>query len=213
MIGVLGIKRVIVLAALVAINALLAASAYMYLAPEIVKKERQMRSVRGEVSSLRGDIDRMQVEFEQLEDQKAEFEMLEADGFLKEQNRRQAELVFNTIQKRSGVTRATASVQPGKIEDNEEAEKAGYKILSSPMEVRLQAVDDINVYNYLHLIENYFPGHVEVEEVYIERKARVTGTILKAIAGGQNPTMVEANVKMVWKTLISEDQILEGEGQ
>lgn len=210
MIGVLGIKRVIVLAALVAINVLLAASAYMYLAPEIIKKEREMRSVRGEVGTLRSDIDRMQVEFEQLEDQKAEFERLAADGFLRDQNRRQAELVFNTIQKRSGVTKATASVEPGSIEDNAEAQKAGHKVLSSPMQVQLQAVDDINVYNYLHLIEHYFPGHVEIEEVFIERKARVTGTILKAIAGGQNPTMVEADIKMVWKTLISEDKIIEG---
>ncbi len=211
MIGVLGIKRVIVLAALVALNALLAASAYLYLAPEIIQQGRQLNGVRGEVATLRSDISRMQVEFEQLEDQKAEFELLAADGFLRKQNRRQAELVFNEIQKRSGVTKAVASVAPGLIEDNEEAAKAGHKILRSPMKVNIQAVDDLNVYNYLHLMEHYFPGYVEVEGVFIERKARVTGTILKAIATGQNPTLVDAEIKLVWKTLISEEEILERE--
>lgn len=211
MIGVLGIKRVIVLATLVALNALLAASAYLYLTPEIVKKEREERSIRGEVGKLRSDIDRMQVEFEQLEEQKAEFEKLAADGFLREQNRRQAELVFGQIQRKSGVNKAVASVDVGVIEDNEEAQKAGHKILSSPMVVNIQAVDDINVYNYIHLIENYFPGYVTIEDVFIERKSNVTGAVLQSIASGQNPPLVEANVKMVWKTLISEDKIIERE--
>jgi hypothetical protein len=211
MIGVLGIKRVVVLAALVALNALLAASAYLYLTPEIVKKEREERSIRGEVGKLRSDIDRMQVEFEQLEEQKAEFERLAADGFLREQNRRQAELVFGQIQRKSGVNKAVASVDAGIIEDNEEARKAGHKILSSPMEVKIQAVDDINVYNYIHLIEHYFPGYVAIEDVFIERKSNVTGAVLQSIASGQNPPLVEANVKMVWKTLISEDKIIERE--
>ncbi len=211
MIGVLGIKRVIVLAALVALNVVLAASAYMYLAPENIKKEREMRGIRTEVGKLRGDIDRMQVEFEQLEEQKAEFERLAADGFLREQNRRQAELVFGQIQRKSGVSKAIASVDVGVIEDNEEAQKADHKILSSPMEVKIQAVDDINIYNYIHLVENYFPGYVAIENVFIERKSNVTGAVLQSIASGQNPPLVEANVKMIWKTLISEDKIIERE--
>ena len=189
MIGVLGIKRVIVLAVLVGINALLGASAYLYLAPEIVKKEREMRSVRSKVSSLRGDIDRMQVEFEQLEEQKEAFELLAADGFLRDQNRRLAEQVFNQIQKRSGVSKAVASIAAGKLQENEEAAKAKHKILISPMQVTVQAVDDISIYNYIHLIENYFPGYVTIEEVAVRRNANVTGAVLQSIAAGSNPAL------------------------
>ncbi len=213
MISVLGIKRVIVLAVLVGVNALLAASAYLYLAPEIVKKEREMRGIRGEVSTLRSDIDRMQVEFEQLEDQKEEFELLAGDGFLRDQNRRMAEQVFNQIQRRSGVSKAIASVDKGRLEDNEEAQKAGHKILISPMEVTIEAVDDIDIYNYLHLVENYFPGYVTIEGVSIRRDANVTGAVLQSIASGSNPALVGADIRMSWKTLISEDKILSGEGE
>ena len=213
MISVLGIKRVIVLAVLVGVNALLAASAYLYLAPEIVKKEREMRGIRGEVSTLRSDIDRMQVEFEQLEDQKEEFELLAGDGFLRDQNRRMAEQVFNQIQRRSGVSKAIASVDKGRLEDNEEAQKAGHKILISPMEVTIEAVDDIDIYNYLHLVENYFPGYVTIGGVSIRRDANVTGAVLQSIASGSNPALVGADIRMSWKTLISEDKILSGEGE
>ena len=90
MIGVLGIKRVAVLVVLVALNGFLAAASYMYLAPELQTKERQLRSDRSQVSTLRNDIDRMQIEFDQLEEQKEEFEKLAQDGFFKDQSRRQA---------------------------------------------------------------------------------------------------------------------------
>lgn len=211
MIAVLGIKRVLVLVALVALNVVLAASVYMYMIPENTVKKRELSGLRSQVSTLRGDIDRMQVEFEQLEDQKAEFELLAKDGFFKDQSRRQAEDIFNEIQKKSGVSKAIASIQAGVLEDNEEAKKAEHKILKSPMEVRLEAFDDVNIFHYLFLVEHYFPGHVSIKGVRIERKADVTGTVLRAISTGASPSLVEAHVKMVWRTMIPASSVIGGE--
>ena len=168
MIGILGIQRIIILAVLIVLNAALAAGTYLYLVPENVKKEREKRGIQSEVSTLRGDIDRMQVEFEQLEDQKAEFEALAADDFFKNQSRREAELALNSVQRRSGVIKAIAKIDSGKLEENEEAKKAEHTILKSPMSVEIQALDDISVFNYIHLIEQSFPGHVSVENIVIQ---------------------------------------------
>ena len=211
MIAVLGFKRVVMLAVLVALNIVLALSVYMYMKPETQKKERELRGLRGQVSTVRTDIDRMQVEFEQLEDQKAEFERLAAGGFFKNQGRRQAELILNEIQKTSGVSKAIASIQAGEFEDNEEAKKAKHKILKSPIKIRLEAIDDINVYHYLFLVEHYFPGHIAIEEINMERSADITGTVLRAIASGTNPSLVQADVEMVWRTMIPESEVIGGE--
>lgn len=211
MIAVLGIKRVIVLAVLVALNVVLAGAVYMYLQPENVAKDRELRGLRGQVSTLRGDIDRMQVEFEQLEEQKAEFELLAKDGFFKDQGRRQAEDIFNEIQKKSGVTKAIASIAAGVLEDNEEAKKAEHKILKSPMEVRLEAFDDVNIFHYLFLIEHYFPGHVTIDAVKLERKVpEVNETIYRAIATGANPSLVTAHVNLTWRTMIPDTTVNQG---
>ena len=208
MIAVLGIKRVTLLAILVLLNIALAAGVYMYMKPETQKKQRELRSLRGQVSSVRTDIDRMQVEFDQLEEQKAEFERLSVDGFFKDQGRRQAEQIFNEIQKSSGVSKAIASVQAGVFEDNAEAQKAKHKILKSPIEIRLEAIDDINIFHYLFLVEHYFPGHIAIEEIRLERSADITGTVLRAIASGSNPPLVSADVEMVWRTMIPESQVI-----
>ncbi|MCB9982100.1 MAG: hypothetical protein H6861_00270 [Rhodospirillales bacterium] len=210
MIAVLGIKRVMILLALLALNAVLGTAVYMYLIPEVQVKERELRSLRGNVSTLRADIDRMQVEFEQLEDQKEEFETLAKHGFFKDQSRRQAEKVFNAIQKSSGVSSAIASVKSGDIEDNPEAKKAEHKIIKSPIEIRLEAFDDINIFHYLFLVENYFPGHLSVESIRLEREADVTGTVLRAIANGDKPPLVSANVELMWRTMIPESSVING---
>ena len=212
MIDILGIQRILMLAVLVAVNAVLAAGVYMYLIPENVAKQREKNSIQGQVSTVRADIDRMQVEFEQLEEQRAEFEALDADSFFKNQSRREAELVFNSAQKRSGVSKAVAKIEAGKIEDNEEAQKAEHKVLRSPMSVELQAMDDISVLHYIHLIEQEFPGHVSVENIEIKRQGDVNKTILNAIGSGKNPPLVSANVDMVWRTMIPEASIIEEEG-
>jgi len=208
MIAVLGIKRVMILVGLLVLNGLFAAGVYVYLTPEIQKKERELRGLRGQVSNLRSDIDRMQVEFEQLEEQKEEFEKLAKDGFFKDQSRRKAEQMFNQIQKASGVSKAIASIKSGVIEDNPEAKKAEHKILKSPVEIRLEAFDDVNVLQYLFLVENYFPGHVSIENIYLERTADVTGTVLRAIASGQNPPLVNAKINLVWRTMIPEANVI-----
>ncbi|HOO81541.1 MAG TPA: hypothetical protein PK513_03455 [Alphaproteobacteria bacterium] len=213
MIAVLGIKRIFVLAALLLLNAFLAAGLYLYFIPEIQVKERELRGLRGTVSTLRTDINRMQVEFEQLEDQKEEFEKLVRRGFFKDQSRRQAEKMFNVIQKNSGVSKAIASVKSGSIEDNPEAQKAEHKILRSPVEIRLEAFDDVNIFHYLFLAENYFPGHLSVEKISLKREADVTGTVLRAIANGKNPSLVGAQVELMWRTMIPEASVINGGGK
>jgi hypothetical protein len=196
------------LASLLALNGILAAALYLYLAPQQVVEEKRLKTLRGEVSTLRADIDRMQLEFMQLEAQKQEFGMLEKDGFFKNQSRRQAENTFSAIQKRSGVGSAIASISAGVIEDNEEALKAKYKILKSPIQVQIEAVSDVDIYHYLFLIENYFPGHVSVENVKIKRESDVSGTVLRAIAAGSNPPLVKAELDMIWRTMIPEAEVI-----
>lgn len=209
MIGILGARRVILLLVLALFNAVMGALVYTYLVPEQEVQQRKLRQIRGEVSTLRGDISRMQVEFEQLELQKAEFQRLEADGFFKNQSRKQAENTFNAIQKKSGVNLAVASIEAGVVEDNKEAAKAKYKVLKSPMTVSIEAVDDVDIYHYLFLIENYFPGHVSVENLSIEREADISNTVLRGIASGVNPPLVKAQLDMVWRTMIPESEIVE----
>ncbi len=210
MIKILGPKRVFILLILLILNAGLAGAAYYLLMPEKTAKEKQLRTLRGQVSTLNRDIANIQVEFEQLETQREEFGKLKADGFFLDQDRRQAEKVLNLIQERSKVSKAQVSIGGGTLEENEDAKKAKHKILKSPISIRIEAMSDVDVFRYVFLMEKYFPGHIGVKTVKLERGAEVNGTVLRAISGGQNVPLVIAEIEMTWRTMIPEDQATQG---
>lgn len=213
MIQILGIKRVLILVFLIAINAAVGSGLYLYLYPQTEKKERDLRRVRGQISSVQGDIDKLAVEFAQLELQREQFAVLEESGFFDSQDRRSATEIFNRIQEQSRVVSAVASVRAGKIEENPEAEKAEHKVLVSPIEVKIEAMDDTDVFRYIYLVQRFFPGHISINDIRISRQAEVTGTVLRSIASGSKPPLVEATIQMSWRTLIPESEVIESQGR
>lgn len=202
MIKILGFQRIVVLLVLLGVNALLGLAVYTHFIPQKVVKERELRTVRSQNATLRSDTDDLQIEFEQLDAQREEFATLKRDGFFDGQSRRKAELIFQKIQERSGVISAVASVQAGALEDNVEAKKANHQILKSPINVKIEAVNDLDVFRYLYLVEEFFPGHVAVKKINFERNSEVNGTVLRAIANGQTPPLVSATLELVWRTMV-----------
>ena len=208
MINILGVQRIIVLAVLVLVNAALGAGVYYFLLPEIDKQERVLRAVRGQVNTVRYDIDRLQVEFEQFEEQQERFESFKAKGFFQQQNRRQVEKILEEIQGVSGVLSAKVAINPASVETNPEAEKADYKVLKSTVQAQLNTLDDKDIYHYIYLVEKYFPGHVSVESINFQREADLDKVLLQAIAAGQNVPLVKADVTLVWRTMIPQSRII-----
>ena len=208
MINILGVQRIIVLTILVLVNAALGAGVYYFLLPEIDKQERVLRAVRGQVNTVRYDIERLQVEFEQFEEQQERFESFKAKGFFQQQNRRQVEKILEEIQGVSGVLSAKVAINPASVETNPEAEKADYKVLKSTVQAQLNTLDDKDIYHYIHLVEKYFPGHVSVESINFQREADLDKVLLQAIAAGQNVPLVKADVTLVWRTMIPQSRII-----
>lgn len=209
--NVLGAQRIAILFGLVVLNGLLASAVFLYVQPEKTQKERQLKSLNSKVSSLRKDVDNLKLEFEQLDAQRQEFEELRETGFFDKQGRREAEIILSDVQKRSGVIRAVASISGGTFETNALAEKADHKILRSVIDVQVDALTDMDVFNYLNFIKKSLPGHISVDSIDLEREADISRTVLRSIASGGNPPLVSANIQMVWRTMIP-DQRDEGDG-
>jgi len=206
MIKVLGFRRVVIILALVAANVVLGFLAYMHFMPQQEIKERELRGTRGQVSTLQSDIDGLLVEFDQLDEQREEFEELKKDGFFDGQSRRQAELIFKKIQERSGVISAVATVEAGAFEENNEAVRAKHRILKSPIKVNIEAVNDLDVFRYIYLVDEFFPGHVAIDSIKLNRQSDVSGTVLRGIASGKTPPLVTAELAMSWRTMIPDEE-------
>ncbi|MCD8520194.1 MAG: hypothetical protein LRY36_01400 [Alphaproteobacteria bacterium] len=213
---ILGFKRVVTLGILLGLNALFALGIYYYLQPQAVTYAQQLRSAKGKLTSTRADIDKLMVEFEQLEQQQDEFNALKEQGFLGSQGRRQAEIIFGEVQRQSQVVSAVANVRAAEVKADETAAKAGYAMLVSPVEIKVQAMDDIDIYRYLTLLSEKFPGHISMDSIEMKRITDVSNPILRGIAIGENVAMVSADFKMSWRTMIPQeeaDRILQSSAQ
>lgn len=212
MIKILGKKRVLTLLLLVVLNAALIAAFYAYLVPHKEEKDRELRVVRGQVSSTRADIERLRVELQQIEYQKDDFEALQKDGFFTKQNRRDAKIVLEQIQQESGVISAVASIESGEFVEDQEAAKAEYKILLSEMNIDIKALRDVEIFKYISLLEDFFPGDLTVKKVTLSREEDLSATILRAIAASENMPLVEAQIQLQWRTMVPMSEILNEEG-
>ncbi len=212
MIQVIGIKRIMILLILVGVNVVLAVAVYLYLIPEASKLGRKAKTLEYQVRSVSSDIDRMKIEFEQLDKQRDQFEELKAKGFFTTQIRSDAKRLFSVIQKESNVISALGSVKAGVIIDSEEARKASHKILQSPVEVVVKAFDDTSIYKYIDIAKTKFPGHLSLDSIVVNRTRDINSATIRAISAGANPELVSANIKFTWRTLIPESQVINNSG-
>lgn len=209
MMSVIGIKRIFVLVILVALNLLMAGFIYLYAIPEKDKTEGDIRALRGQSATVQSDIDRMQLEFEQLGMQQERFDKLKASGFFNLQDRSLAKDLMKSIQENSRVISAVTSIKSGYLEKDDEAEKSQHTLLVSPIEIQIKAFDDTDIYRYIDLAQTRFPGMLTLEKVDIRRIKDVNATILRAIAAGGNPELVEAQVGMLWTTMVPMSSVQE----
>ncbi|MBU0800865.1 MAG: hypothetical protein KKA05_07645, partial [Alphaproteobacteria bacterium] len=87
MIKVIGTRRILILGVLIAVNAAMAAGIYGYLIPQNEKIERDLRGVKGNISTKRAETDRLKTEYQQIQEQKVAFENLKDSGFMGHQDR------------------------------------------------------------------------------------------------------------------------------
>lgn len=210
MIQVIGVKRLTILLILICVNTALAVGLYLYVMPEKQTSERRLRSLRTQVNVVQSDIDRMHIEFEQLDQQQDRFNALKEKGLFSSQDRGKAKVFLRNIQDQSKVISAVVSVKPGIVQDDGEARKANHKILMSPVEIKIESFDDASVYRYVELAKKAFPGHLSLEGIEIERVRDVSSPVLRAIASGTNPVLIRANILMSWRTIIPESQVIMG---
>ncbi len=208
MIRIIGVRRLILLVALLAFNGVLASAIYIYLVPEKQQIERKLNSENRKVSSLQQDIKRMEIEFEQLDQQQGRFDTIKEEGFFDTQDRASAKEMFSLIQKESQVISAFVSVRPGNVVEDKEASKARHKILVSEMSVEIKAFDDNDIYHYVDLVQKVFPGIVTLQRIEIRRSRDISAALLRAIASGANPDLVTAKVEFLWRTMIPQDRVL-----
>lgn len=206
MIGVIGTRRLFILGALIAVNALMAASTYLYLIPQNDKMKKSVNATKAEIASKRSNTERLRQEYDVIMTQKQSFEDLKATGFLGTQDRVQARDWIEAIQTHARVLRANYTIEPSKVEENKYAAESNQVILASGIKTEIDALDDQDVMNFAYWLENGFMGQVTLTSFEISRQSDVSDLTLRQIGTGTPVVIVKGKVDFEWRTMVPRDE-------
>jgi hypothetical protein len=202
MIEDIGTKRVLILLLLIVVNVTLFVSLGSYFKPEIKGAKNRLSVLKEQASQQLQDLEQARLEIDQLDQTIETFNALKDEGFLDDQDRRNASDLLQRIEKITNMVSARAQIQSAIFEDDIHAAKAGHRIMASPIKLELQALDDVDIYRYLYFVENSLPGHVSIDKFSMKREGDVTAELLRAISSGSAPALVSAELTMIWRTML-----------
>lgn len=207
MIKVLGVKRVLTLMILLLVNMALAGGLYGVLIPQTEKTERDLRVARAAVQTRRTEIQTLQTEYQQIQEQKNLFGDLDKARFFTTQDRVEARRMIEAIQAESNVLSAKYSIGAAEVIEDPVASIADHVIMRSPVSVKVDALDDADIYNFIYWIENAFPGQAAVSSLKVERTLDIDEVSLRQIGNSIPTVLVTADVVFDWNTMVPRAQV------
>jgi hypothetical protein len=206
-IKILGFKRVLIIFVLVALNAVFLASNYLVFTPGSTSAQNELRTTKSKTVQTRNDAEKLRTEITEIQQQKSGYELLKNAGFFSEQNRLVAKNRIEDIQKRTGILKAAYSVGTGTIIENPSAKEAGYAVLESDISINIEAMDDVDIYNFAFWMENALPGHMTIDSLDIVRTKDINEATIREIGTGNPVTLLTGKIALTWRTMVSEDVI------
>ncbi len=217
MIKLIGIGRLFIIISLGLLLALLVVYYHFSAVPVLSDVSKELRKNNSEISNISNDLDELKNGMEEFKGRQDEFLALKDQyDFFNPQDRVQARRQLNVIRDLSRVTSAQYNIRPAVTEEKQSLRDAGYKLLSTPIEFTLKAIEDKDIYTYLYHLNFSFPGMLIIDEISISRDEEVTQPLLRDIGTGREDirALVTATVKTSWRTVVPDPSIsIEEEGQ
>ena len=213
MIKIIGIQRI---AFLVCLAALLVGGVllkYYILDPGNTKIERELRANESKLSTMRHNIVNLRSSLDKFSSQKKQFQKIRALGFFDAQDRVEVRTRVSLMQRESGLLSARYTVSPVEREESKKAEEVDRQVLYTEIVFDLEAMDDSDIYKFIHLLNYGFPGDVTVTNFSIGREGVLNYPTLRKIGSGGAVVLVKAKVNVEWRTMVSKDVVsIESQG-
>ena len=207
MIAAIGYKRALVLVVLAAVLGTCVFASYVLFDPKLVSSKAELNTLNAQASTLQSGIDGMRNDFALFDTKKVIFEKISRMGFFNDQNRVLARERFDTLQKLSKIIAARYEIKPANILSQDIPIETGFVVMESPIIATLTALDDIDIYRFIYLLNYGFPGHITISKLEIQREGEINPETLKSIGTGNPPALITAKLEMQWRTMARKESI------
>lgn len=206
MIKLIGIKRALILAVLLAANVAIAGIFFLAILPMNVKAGADLKKVEGEITALQKKINDVKNEVADFNRNLPRYEQLQSAGFFSAQDRFQLERDLNAVQTKSGVQGFNYTVSEVQTLDNAEAKKSKSRVIKSQINVENPfTMTDIEFYKLVMTMMRDFPSHVRLQSFNIARKEELDNETLSKIRTQELRSLISAAAVFEWMTIVPDD--------
>jgi len=182
-----------------------------YLFSTLLPKEeqltRELKSYTSRVNSRLSEARKLRDDYVLAQERKHIFEALEKSGIFNDQNRLLFQNVMVDLQQVSGVLNAGYEIDPAEVESNNSAERADHVVLKSDISFDVSSMDDIKIYEFMFWLKQGLPGHVMFDSIALKRTGTVDDEIIKTISLSGPLPLMEAKIKVQWRSMVSKEII------
>lgn len=218
MIKLIGIGRLFFIVCLSALSALLIVYYHFTASPQSESSKKELAKNNSEISEISTNLADLKSGLETFKSQQEKFLSIKDQyDFFNAQDRVQARRKLNVIRDISRVSSAQYNIRPAVTEKNDALKESGYKVLNTPIEFNVTAIEDKDIYSFIYHLNYSFPGIVQIDQLSISRDEEITQPLLRDIGTGREDIrpLVSASIKTSWVTIVPDPSvsIKEGEGQ
>jgi len=203
MIKLIGFKRMIFLACLLALNLSVLGIYFSSIGPMLDDVTSQRDSVRGQTAALREKINSIKKDMAFVNDNMSKYNDLKDKGFFLNQDRFMINRTMEDLRVKAGIPSFSFTIADIKDIPNVDAEAVNYRLIDSHIKVdTVVSPLDSNIYMLAQEIAHSFPSAVRLQDMNLTRASEVTEATLNDIAAGKLVNFVNATIEFDWITMV-----------
>lgn len=211
----IGIKRALLLAILLAINLAIAGLFFFVIEPMRANASTQLTTVEGQISGLQSKIQNVKRELEDFKRNLPKYEELKTAGFFNGQDRFDLMRHLDDVRVKSNMQGFPFDVTEIKEIPNKDAATSKSRLIMSRITIKeVPVLVDNDFYQFVDTMEQTFPAHVRLQSFTLARASRFDAEYLKQIRAKKKAGAVEAKAEFDWLTIVpaAEDDKSKGWG-
>lgn len=204
----IGVKRALLLAILLAINLAIAAVFFLQIGPMRDDAQHNLDLVNGQISEQSQKIANIKADLATFNKTLPDYQALQKKGFTLDQDRFRMSRDLDDVRQNAQLAGFSFTINDVKKIDNPDAQAANMQLIDSRIKIEnVVSLLDLNFYDFVDAMQTDFPAHVRVQSFQIQRKDPLNGDTLLHIARKEPVNLISATAEFDWLTVVpKEDQ-------
>lgn len=213
----IGIKRALILAILLAINLAIAGLYFFAIEPMRNNASMQLSSIEGEISGLQSKIQNVKRELDDFKRNLPKYEELNKVGFFNNQDRFELMRHLDAVKTKSDLVGFPFDVTEVRELPSTDAAASQSRLIYSRIALKdLPTMVDIDFFRFVDVMMETFPSHVRLNAFSIARVPNLDTAFLTQIRKREKTSAITAEATFDWMTIVAapkENQPANGWGQ